>query len=645
MCGLTGIWFFESAPDAGARARILASMRDTLTHRGPDDDGVWFDAEAGFGLGFRRLAIVDLTPSGHQPMPSQDGRYVVAFNGEIYNHGDLRRELSGAGCTFKGTSDTEVVVEAIARWGVHATLERLNGMFAIAIWDRAQRALHLVRDRLGIKPLYWSLAQGRLLFGSELKALRACPGFAPSVDRGAMAAYLRLGYVPAPHSIYGGVSKVQPGTRVTIGADARVDITTFWSLDAVIARGQARRRSMSDEEAVTGLESLLRDAIGKQMLADVPLGAFLSGGIDSSTVVALMQAQSDRPVRTFTIGFAEAGYDEAGAARAVAAHLGTEHTELRVEPRHALEVIPRLATHHDEPFADSSQIPTALLCELTRRSVTVALSGDGGDELFAGYERYALAEHVWGRVSRIPGPLRALLAGIARGAASPLMATLLSHLPKTAGGNLNAARLTKLAAALSGSNRDDLYRQIVSNWGHPERLLPGVTEVGHPLLQDRTTGSALDYIDRMRELDLRTYLPDDILTKVDRASMAVSLEARVPLLDHRVVEYAWTLPRPVLVREGAGKWLLRQVLYRHVPRALVDRPKMGFAVPIDVWLRGPLRAWAEDLLSVEALARTGLEPRLVRMCWEQHVSGRQDWHYPIWNILMLQAWTRRWGTG
>jgi asparagine synthase (glutamine-hydrolysing) len=645
MCGLTGFWDRRAATGGEALSQLVGRMSDTLRLRGPDDSGVWVDAACGIALGFRRLAIVDLSPNGHQPMISADGRFVVAYNGEVYNFRELRVELEASGARFRGTSDTEVMIEGFSRWGVRPTIERLIGMFAVAIWDRESRRLHLVRDRLGIKPLYWGRFGALAVFGSELKALRAHPGWTPEIDQGATSAYLRFGYVPAPHSIYHGVQKLEPGCLLTIGDEGEERIERFWSLPDVVRAGREARIAVDDDEATDQLESLLKDAVGRRMVADVPLGAFLSGGIDSSTVVALMQAQSDRPVRTFTIGFREPGYNEAEQAKAVARHLGTDHTELYVEPDHARAVIPQLPDHYDEPFSDSSQIPTFLISELTRRHVTVALSGDGGDELFAGYNRYVWAQSIWRRLGWLPAGARDAVAAGLRSLPPPIWDGLFGLLPASVRPRLAGDKVHKLAGMLQLAGPDAVYRQLVSQWDAPERLMPSISETRGLLFDASVASTVPDFAERMRYIDTLTYLPDDILTKVDRASMAVSLEARVPLLDHRVVAFAWRLPQHLLVRGGVSKFLLRQVLYRYVPRALIDRPKMGFGVPIDAWLRGPLRGWAEDLLAEPSLRDGGLEPEPILVQWRQHLSGARNAQYPLWAVLMLQAWRRRWMAG
>ncbi|MBF0560768.1 MAG: asparagine synthase (glutamine-hydrolyzing) [Alphaproteobacteria bacterium] len=640
MCGIVG--FIERAgasSDAAAR-RVVLAMADSLRHRGPDDGGSWNDEATGVALGHRRLSVVDLSPAGHQPMTSACGRFVIVYNGEIYNAAEVRTELETAGQrpSWRGHSDTEIILEACAHWGVEAATKRLIGMFAFALWDRKERHMALVRDRLGIKPLYWGQFGDLFVFGSELKALRCHPGWRPEIDRNAITAFLRHNYIPAPHSIYRGVRKLEPGHILIVSPGSEPVITAFWSMEEVARSGQAERLDLSDADAIDRLESLLMDAVGRRMIADVPLGALLSGGIDSSTVVALMQAQSPRPIRTFSIGFREQGYNEAQHAKAVAAHLGTDHTELYVEPSHALEVIPRLPTMFDEPFADSSQVPTFLVSEMTRAHVTVALSGDGGDELFAGYNRYLFAAGMWRRLGLLPPLARRAFAGLIHRLSPQHWNRVFGLAPARWLPPQPGDKLHKLAGILAG-DADAFYLGLVSHWQEPETLVLGATEP-RGLLWDPAVGRLVpDFIERMQYLDTRTYLPDDILVKVDRASMAVALEARVPLLDHRVVEFAWKLPPRFKIRHGQGKWLLRQVLHRHVPQALIDRPKMGFGIPIDSWLRGPLRDWAEALLDEGRLRAEGwLDPAPVRQKWREHLSGHRNWQYLLWDVLMLQAW-------
>lgn len=636
MCGLAGFLQLSRFDVSAAEARARA-MADTLHHRGPDDGGAWTDAEAGIALAHRRLSIVDLSPAGHQPMPSASGRWVIAFNGEIYNHLSLRRELDAARAApgWRGHSDTETLLAAIEAWGVDATLRKCVGMFAFAAWDRSERSLWLARDRAGEKPLYYGWQGPAFLFGSELKALRAHPAFAAEVDRGALALLLRHNYVPAPYSIYTGIRKLPPGTWLKLAAGQRdAGPVSYWSLAEVAERGVAEPFAGDEAGAIDALERVLGNAVTGQMVADVPLGALLSGGIDSTLVAALMQARSARPVRTFTIGFEEGAYDEATHARAVARHLGTEHTELRVSGSDALALVPRLPRMYDEPFADSSQLPTYLAMQLARRHVTVALSGDAGDEFFGGYNRYFLGPRLWRRVGGIPASLRGRLFRLA----AALPETLTSRL----GASQSRDKLQKLARMFAGPGIDDLdglYCGLVSEW-HDAKDMVVDGAVPPCLLDERVRWPRLsDPVSRMMALDALTYLPDDILVKVDRAAMAVSLETRAPFLDRDVMEFAWTLPMSMKLREGRGKWILRRLLDRHVPRALVERPKMGFGIPLDDWLRGPLREWAEALLDEGRLRREGfLSPEPVRRAWHLHQRGEASFGYRLWSVLMFQAW-------
>jgi asparagine synthase (glutamine-hydrolysing) len=644
MCGIVGFLGNGGRGDA-ALAELATSMSDCLIHRGPDDSGVWVEERSGLGFGFRRLSIIDLSAAGHQPMVSQCGRYVIVFNGEVYNYLAIRRELDAGGSApaWRGHSDTEVILAAIACWGIGRTLERMTGMFALAVWDRADRTLHIARDRLGEKPLYYGWLGGTLIFASELKALRVHPGWKGEIDRGALSLFLRHGYVPAPYSIYRGIHKLTPGTFLSAHPDGSSAQTTYWSARKVAERGAAEPFAGSDKEATEMLERLLSLAIRGQMLADVPLGAFLSGGVDSSTVVALMQAQSDRAVKTFTIGFREAGHNEAEHAKAIARHLGTDHTELYVSAAEARDTIPRLPDLYDEPFSDASQIPTFLVAQLARRNVTVSLSGDGGDELFGGYNRYFIGRRLWESVGWVPRPLRSVAAaGIT--AISPsqwdrFLALFMTLSPKALRYSNPGEKLHKLALILGATGPDDLYRALTSQWKDPASVILAGTEPD-TVASDRTGWAALpDFTQRMMFVDLVTYLPDDILVKVDRAAMGTSLETRVPMLDRDVVEFAWSLPLSLKIRGGQGKWLLRQVLYKHVPRELIDRPKSGFDVPIGSWLRGPLRDWAESLLSEVRLRQEGFfDAAAVRKSWNEHLSGRRDWQQRLWSVLMFQAW-------
>lgn len=651
MCGLVGYWDFRRRADT----HLASGMAERIAHRGPDDAGSWADTHTGLALAHRRLSILDLSAAGHQPMLSPCGRYVLVFNGEIYNHLDLRRDLEMqlAGFNWRGHSDTETLLAAVVHWGVEETLQRASGMFAIVLWDRTERVVHLARDRMGEKPLYYGWQNGVFLFGSELKALRAHPDWRGEINRNALTLLLRHNYIPAPHSIYRNIYKLEPGTLLSLNQElARKPHTPeelfahmhrYWSMRSVAELGAANPFSGSDQEAIETLNSLLHKSVRGQMASDVPLGAFLSGGYDSSTVAALMQAESARPVRTFSIGFHEQGYNEAHHAKAVAAHLGTDHTELYVTPEQAMEVIPRLPEIYDEPFADSSQIPSFLISELTRRHVTVSLSGDGGDELFGGYGRYATHQKTWSRLNLLPAPVRdaarRLMQSVPPRQWDLLFRIFRPFLPRQLKQPNTGEKMHKIADFISVDNPEQLYLRSMTHWPDPEQLVPGASE---PLtaLSDRSRWPELsNFWDCMMYMDAINYLPDDILTKVDRAAMAVSLETRIPLLDPDIVKFAWQLPLHMKVREGQGKWILRQVLYKYTPRELMDRPKMGFAVPIDSWLRGPLRDWAESLLNRERLKREGyFNPDPIHERWQNHLDGSKEGHYHIWGVLMFQAW-------
>lgn len=626
MCGILGAW----GPMPEKRAAVSRGC-DRMRHRGPDSSGFWEDPRAQIALGHVRLAILDLSEAGHQPMVSHCGRSVLVLNGEIYNHLDLRRRLEREGrvSAWRGHSDTETLVQAISAWGIEKALQESVGMFALALWDRHERSLSLARDRFGEKPLYYGYAGDTFVFGSELKAMAGLPGFDHEIDRRALALLMRHNYIGAPYSIYAAMRKLAPGTWMRIdgelmGAKGLPQAETYWSAEAVALDAAARPAAFgSDSEAVDALEEVVGAAVQGQMLSDVPLGAFLSGGIDSSLIVSLMRARGAGPVDTFTIGFDVPAFNEAEHAKAVAAHLGTRHHELYLSAQDALDVVPALPGIYDEPFADSSQIPTVLVARMARRDVTVALSGDGGDELMGGYSRYARAAAWWARREKLPSALRGPLA---------LCADALAGVAPMGMAREQAGKLAQLLRAEHGGR---FYRQFVSYWRQPEEVVIG----GRPPNGPFDLAIDLPFLDHMTWLDTASYLPDDILVKVDRAAMAVSLETRVPLLDHRVFEFARRLPAHYKQRDGQGKWLLRQLLYRHVPRELVDRPKKGFGIPLGLWLRGPLKDWAHALLHPDRLKAQGLfQPQPILRKWREHQSGRRDWSPHLWSILMAQAW-------
>ncbi|MGE3342195.1 MAG: asparagine synthase (glutamine-hydrolyzing) [Vicinamibacterales bacterium] len=624
MCGIAGILTRDR--EARDSRDVIGRMTGAVRHRGPDSGGVWTDDAAGIAFGHRRLAVIDLSEEGQQPMVSADGRYVINFNGEIYNFRALRRELESEpeAQRFRGGSDTEVMLAAISRWGLDAALTRFNGMFAFALWDRQERTLSLARDRMGEKPLYYARTPGSLIFGSELKALRAHPGFVAEIDRNALSLYLRHNYLPAPYSIYRGTYKLPAGCWCTVreGMSDWPAARSYWPHEQVVAQGLADPLRESDDEIVRQLESLLDDAVRLRMEADVPLGAFLSGGIDSSLIVALMQKASGRPVKTFSIGFAEKRYNEAEYASAVAGHLGTDHHELYVTPQEAMAVIPELPAIYDEPFADPSQIPTCLVSRLARQHVTVSLSGDGGDELFAGYDRYFQAARRARQIRRVPLPARRVLAGVMR------------SIP---GGN--GRRRRELADLLSVDTDYRLYHWLRAHWKRPDEIVLGGHEYATAMSSRSSPIGGAGFCDQMMYADMEMYLPDNGMVKVDRASMAVSLEARVPLLDHRLVEMAWRVPLRQKIRDGRGKWVLRTLLEKYVPAAMIDRPKRGFTVPIGAWLRGPLAVWADDLLAESRLRNDGFfDAAAVGQKWREHRAGAHDWTYPLWTVLMFQLW-------
>ncbi|MWJ28491.1 asparagine synthase (glutamine-hydrolyzing) [Halomonas sp. ZH2S] len=629
MCGLSGFYYLTNKKLCSSDSNfVLEQMASTLNQRGPDDIGIWCDENERIGLAHTRLSIVDLTPAGHQPMASACDRFVIAFNGEIYNHIDLRAQLEAQNTAplWRGHSDTETLLSCFSAWGVEQTLQSTVGMFALALWDKQEQKLTLARDRLGEKPLYWGWCGDTLLFGSELKALKVHPGFNANVDRGALALLLRHNYIPAPHSIYQGIEKLPAGQYVQIkNGKLRTDVQpkAYWQLNQAVESGLSNPFNVSDLEATNLLEQTISQAVSDQMLADVPVGAFLSGGVDSSTIVALMQQHSKQPVRTFAIGFDEPGYNEAEYAKEVAQHLGTDHTELYVSAQDVLDLVPRLPEIYCEPFADSSQLPTFLVSRMAKEHVAVALSGDGGDELFGGYNPHQFAPRIWDHLKRLPLPLRQLAV------------RLLSGLPLP-------DKLAKLLSVFPAKDREHFYQVLMSHWNRPEQLVIGARELP-TLLNSRDQWPQTDSFEHwMMAMDAGQYMADDILVKVDRAAMANSLETRVPLLDHRVVELAWQLPLQMKIRDGVGKWILREVLYRHVPRELIERPKKGFSVPLGQWLRGPLRDWAENLLDSHRLEEEGyFHPAPIGALWQAHLSGKRDHARKLWSILMFQAWIEK----
>jgi asparagine synthase (glutamine-hydrolysing) len=610
-------------------------MGQAIFHRGPDQGAEWLDPDAGIGLASRRLAIIDLSAAGHQPMESASGRYMLSYNGEIYNHRELRDELeqSGRAPAWRGSADTETLLAGFEAWGIAATLKRTVGMFALALWDRAERILYLARDRAGEKPMYYGRQGPVFLFGSELKALACHPAFEGEIDRESLAAYMREGCVPGPRSIYRGIHQLPPGSIVTLAGDREPTLEHYWSASQAVEQGIANRLQVSDEEAVNEFETILSRAVSGQLIGDVPIGAFLSGGIDSSLITALMQRASSQPVQTFTIGFEDKRFNEAPFARNVARHIGTDHHELTVSPSDALALIPSLPTIYDEPFADSSQVPTFLISKLARTRVTVALSGDGGDELFAGYDKHGLADRIWRRIRGVPRPLRVATGAVLRSVPPELWNSVGKFAKSSRRFSTLSDQVAKGARTLGARSPVDVGRTITQRW-HGGAVVIGATGYA-------SSGSevALDSVEELMADDLQHYLPDDILVKVDRAAMAVSLETRAPYLDHRVVEFAWRLPLDMKLRGRTSKWIMRQLLARYVPTELFERPKRGFSIPVDEWLRGPLRDWAEELLKPSRLLEQGyFRPDVIRSAWDAHLSGRSNRQAQLWTVLMFQAW-------
>ncbi len=649
MCGIVGFFDLAKRYSADRSLEIMKVMSEKLFNRGPDDSGTWIDSMDHVTLGHRRLSVIDLSPQGRQPMLSSTGRYVIVYNGEIYNYQKIRLEQEANGYSFSGSSDTDVLLNTIEQTGLFETLSRLVGMFAFGLWDREQKKLHLVRDRIGIKPLYYGWAGKNFLFGSSLQALRAHPQFEKKINNEAVALMLRYGSVPAPLSIYENIFKLLPGSVLTVShlelekKESGV-VVPYWSPESIVRQGIESPFEGNDEDAIDTLEDLLKDAIAQRMIADVPLGAFLSGGVDSSTVVALMQAQATNPVKTFTIGFQEQAYNEAKYAKDVARHLGTDHHELYVTPQDTLSVIPKLPLLYDEPFSDSSQIPTYLVSKLARTKVTVALSGDGGDELFGGYNRHIWGPRIWKRFGSVPFSLRKA-GSAAINLISPVTWNKIAYSAQSLFPNIDLPRapgdkLYKIASVLESPTSQQVYEQLVSHWGNSEVLALKSLEQQKKTVDQGSSFEFKDMSEMMMYRDLVSYLPNDILTKLDRASMGVSLEARVPILDHRVVEFSWKLSgKSMRIRNGTGKWLLRQVLHRYVPMSLIERPKVGFGVPLDHWLRGPLREWAESLIEESRLEREGFfDPKIVREKWNSHLSKSQNLQHQLWDILMFQAW-------
>ncbi|WP_172591635.1 asparagine synthase (glutamine-hydrolyzing) [Shewanella xiamenensis] len=637
MCGFAGFFNTSNLTD---HTRILECMGLELFNRGPDSFGIWFNSDDRIGLVHRRLAILDLSAAGHQPMTSDSGRYIISYNGEIYNHQELRDELESIHqYHWRGHSDTETLLAAIEQWGLKITLQKATGMFGIALWDTINKELYLARDRFGEKPVYYGLHKDTFIFASQLNAFRAYPDFKPEINRDSITLLLRHNYIPAPYSIYSDIHKLLPATILKMDSNKNISLETYWSAKDIMSNASSTETDLPVGKQVEALESTLKKAVALQMSADVPLGAFLSGGVDSSLIVSLMQAQSDKPVKTFSIGFDDPRFNEAVFAKEVAKHLGTEHTELYLTAEDALEVIPKLADIYDEPFSDSSQIPTFLVSKIARQYVTVSLSGDAGDELFCGYNRYLMTSKVWKRLSVLPVFLRSFLANVFTFVPVNVWNLFGKLLPSRLQLRNLGDKLHKAAAVLACRDVEQLYLGLVSHWQNPERVVLGSKEPLTVLTDPKRKANFSDPILQMMAQDTLSYLPDDILVKVDRAAMAVSLETRVPFLDHSVLEHAWRLPLDLKLRDGKTKWCLREILYKYVPKDLIERPKMGFAVPLDAWLRGPLTVWADNLLAAERLRQEGFfDAELIDRMWQEHKSGKRNWQYQLWDILMFQSW-------
>lgn len=642
MCGFVGIMTRNKSL---LDYNFINNMTNSIDHRGPDDSGFWSNKTAGISLGHRRLAILDLTSAGHQPMHSPSKRYVLVFNGEIYNHGEIRSQLGRH--SWIGTSDTETLLTAIERWGIRKTIELCVGMFAFAIWDNSEEELILGRDRMGEKPIYYGWQNNGknscFLFSSELKALKNHPSFMPKVDRKALSLFIQYSYVPTPHSIYQDVFKLKPGHLLRVSLSKRSPvIEQYWSFIKIAKSSITSKFYETENNVVNKLESLLKSVIKQKMVADVPVGAFLSGGVDSSIITAIMQSQSNTPINTFTVGFSEEIYNEAMYAKTIANHLGTKHTELYITPQQALEVIPNLPSLYCEPFADSSQIPTFLVSKLAKEKVTVAVTGDAGDELFGGYNRYTLTKEFWGKISNSPFWARSLIAStmssLSPNAWNIIANSINSIIPKSLRLNNPGEKIHKAAKVMTNKEFDDFYLSLVTHC-KPKEIVIGNYEENPVLNYKKSDFKLFDDVEKMMMIDTMTYLPDDILVKVDRASMAVSLESRIPFLDHRIVDFAWRIPQSMKINNNKSKWILRQILQKYVPQNLIERPKMGFSVPIDSWLRGPLRDWAESLLDENRLKHDGFfHPEPIRSKWQEHLSGRKNWQHFLWNVLMFQSW-------